>query len=182
MVWDLRKADNCQVAVYGVLSAEKYYGLIDTELYLPESWTSDKKRCKAAGVSKEWWVHQSKIDLALDIVKRQINLGIPFGFVGADGLYENSNHFCQTLDYLEVLYVLDVHVDQYVHEEPPNIYVLEKQGARGSNSTRYKSDSEAVEIKALCPGKNSMKWQRIRLRKTGKGDLVCKGYLQTVYT
>ncbi len=44
------KVDNCQVAVYGALSADKYYGLIDTALYLPEEWTSNEARCKKAGV------------------------------------------------------------------------------------------------------------------------------------
>jgi SRSO17 transposase len=47
------KVDNCQVAVYAALSAEKYYGLIDTALYLPQSWTEDEERCKKAKVPKE---------------------------------------------------------------------------------------------------------------------------------
>ena len=47
------KVDNCQVAVYAALSAEKYYGLIDTALYLPESWTEDKERCKKVKVPRE---------------------------------------------------------------------------------------------------------------------------------
>ena len=31
------KVDNCQVAVYAALSAEKYYGLIDSALYCPKA-------------------------------------------------------------------------------------------------------------------------------------------------
>ena len=41
------KVDNCQVAVYGALSADKYCSLIDGRLYLPQEWTSDKSRCKS---------------------------------------------------------------------------------------------------------------------------------------
>ncbi len=125
----LGKVDNCQVAVYGGLSAQKYYGLVDTELYLPKEWTTDKRRCKRVGVPKERRVYRSKTELALDIVKRQVGLGTRFDFVGADGLYGNSTYFRQTLDDMELL-----------------------------------------------------KWRQVRLRQTGKGDLVCKGYLQTVYT
>ncbi len=44
------KVDNCHVAVYAALSAEKYYGLIDMVLNLPEEWTSNEQRCKKAGV------------------------------------------------------------------------------------------------------------------------------------
>ncbi|WP_147319992.1 hypothetical protein [Chitinophaga silvisoli] len=61
-------------------------------------------------------------------------------------------------------------------------YLPEKQGNPGRNPCRYKTDSKSIEVSDLCPGKSSKKWQTIRLRKTGKGDLVCKGYVQTVYT
>jgi SRSO17 transposase len=33
----LGKVDNCQVAVYGALSADKYCSLIDGRLYLPQN-------------------------------------------------------------------------------------------------------------------------------------------------
>jgi len=169
------KLDNCQVAVYGALSAEKYYGLIDTELYLPESWTSYKKRCKAAGVPKERYVNQSKVDLALDIVKRQVSLGTVFDFVGADGLYGNSYKFRQTLDDMELLYVVDIHIDQHVYEQVPDLYLPEKQGNPGRNPSRYKTDSKAIEVSDLCPGKSSKKWQTIRLRKQVRAILYVKG-------
>ncbi|WPV66354.1 transposase [Chitinophaga sp. LS1] len=74
------KVDNCQVAVYGGLSAEHYYGLIDTALYLPESWTANRKRCKAAGVPKERYKHKTKVELAVDIVRYQLELGTHFDF------------------------------------------------------------------------------------------------------
>ncbi len=63
------KVDNCQVAVYAALSAEKYYGLIDSALYLPQSWTEDKERCRKAKVPKDRMTYKTKVELALDIVK-----------------------------------------------------------------------------------------------------------------
>jgi len=84
------KVDNCQVAVYAALSAEKYYGLIDTALYLAESWTEDKERCKKVKVPKEHMTYKTKVELALDIVKHQIAIGTRFHYIGADGLYGNS--------------------------------------------------------------------------------------------
>jgi len=44
------KVDNCQVAVHASLSNEKFCSLIGTELFLPEAWTKDKKKCDVAGV------------------------------------------------------------------------------------------------------------------------------------
>ena len=50
------KIDNCQVAVYGAYSTGKYYGLVDSSLFLPEVWTEDIKRCKKAGIPDEYIV------------------------------------------------------------------------------------------------------------------------------
>jgi len=68
------KVDDCQVAVYAALSVEKYYGLIDTVLYLPKDWTSNEARCKKAGIppmpAGVERICKSKVELALDIIKR----------------------------------------------------------------------------------------------------------------
>ena len=44
------KIDNSQVAVYLGYATMAGYALIDRELYLPQSWTGDRDRCRAAGV------------------------------------------------------------------------------------------------------------------------------------
>lgn len=176
------KVENCQVAVYAALSAEKYYGLIDTQLYLPESWTQDKERCKQAGVPQERQQHKSKIELALEIVKQQKQIGTRFHFAGADGLYGNDYWFQQQLDEFNLLFVLEVHSDQYVYEAPPLIAIPEKQGSRGRQPTRYKAQGTPIEVRALAKTIAEEKWEKIRLRKTGKGDLSCLGYVQKVYT
>lgn len=176
------KVDNCQVAVYAALSAERYYGLVDTALFLPQSWTSAPKRCKAAGVPKERRQYKTKVELALDMVRHQLEIGTKFDFVGADGLYGNSYWFGRELDKLGVLYVLEVHKDQPVYTEPPALYLPEKQGEKGRPPSRYKTDEKPLDVQALTPPRSSKKWKQIRLRKTGKGDLVCMGYVQTVYT
>lgn len=41
--------------------------------------------------------HESKLELALDIVFRQRNAGIRFAYVCADGLYGNSSDFCRDI-------------------------------------------------------------------------------------
>ena len=42
--------------------------LVDKGLYLPESWTSDKDRCEAAGVPEDRQGYRSKTELALEMV------------------------------------------------------------------------------------------------------------------
>lgn len=175
------KIDNCQVAVYAALSAEKYYGLVDTALYLPKSCSDDSERMKKAGVPKAYQKYKTKVELALDMVKQQTQLGTRFHFVGADALYGNSYWFQQEVDKIGLLFVLEIHSDQYVYREPPLISLPEKQGSKGRQPTRYKSQGKAVEVRKLAEGIATDKWEKIRLRKTGKGDLNCLAYVQKVY-
>ena len=179
------KVDNCQVAVYGALSAEKYYGLVDTALYLPEEWVSDGARCKKAGVpplaAGEKRVCKTKVELALDIVRRQKELGTWFHYVSADGLYGNSYHFQQELDKMGILFVLDIHSDQYVYTEPPLIAIPARTAVTGPAPSRYKATGNVIEVSGLAKNIAKEDWQPIRLRQTGKGDLNCLGYTQKVY-
>lgn len=62
------------MAVYATFNVQNYYGLIDTALYFPGSWTKDVKRCKAAGILKDRRELKSKVELALDLVKHQLKL------------------------------------------------------------------------------------------------------------
>jgi SRSO17 transposase len=179
------KVDNCQVAVYGALSAEKYYGLIDTALYLPEEWAANEARCKKAGVPAlpkgEKRVCKTKVELALDIVRHQKELGTWFHYVGADGLYGNSYYFQQELDKMGILFVLDTHSDQHIYTAPPLIAIPEKTAAAGRNPSRYKATGNAIEVRQFAKNIAKEAWQKIRLRQTGKGDLNCLGYSQKVY-
>lgn len=179
------KVDNCQVAVYAALSADKYYGLIDTALYLPEEWTSNEARCKKAGVPAMpkgvKRVCKSKVELAFDMIKHQTELGTWFHFVGADGLYGNSYWFQSELDKLGVLFVLDIHSDQYVYTEPPIIAIPNKTGIKGRNPSRFKATGTPVKVRELAQNVAEENWEKICLRQTGKGDLKCLGYIQKVY-
>jgi len=175
------KVDNCQVAVYGALSAENRYGLIDAALYLPESWTTSPERCIAAGIPEGKIEHKTKIELAYEIVSRQVKQDTRFDYVGADGLYGNSYWFQRELNKLKVLFVLDVHRDQYIYTKPPRVYLPEKKGKMGRKPSRYKIEGTPVTVEDLRPKDQSPKWKRIRLRQTGKGDLICWGYVRKVY-
>jgi len=45
------RVENCQVGVFLAYAApDGSRALIDRELYLPEKWTSDRERCRAAGI------------------------------------------------------------------------------------------------------------------------------------
>src|SRR6478672_10972168 len=47
------RVENCQIGVFLAYASGAGHALIDRELYLPESWTSDRVRCRAAGITDE---------------------------------------------------------------------------------------------------------------------------------
>src|SRR5436309_15567097 len=46
----LGKVGNCQVGVFLGYASARGHALVDARLYLPEEWTDDPERCRAAGV------------------------------------------------------------------------------------------------------------------------------------
>lgn len=78
----LGRVDNCQVATSLHLAGELGSGCIGMRLYLPESWTNDRARCRKAGVpddvelTPKWKNALSLIDDALASgIRRHVVLG-----------------------------------------------------------------------------------------------------------
>ena len=83
--------------------------LVDKRLYLPESWTSDKDRCEAAGVPEERQGYRSKTELALEMVQQALERGhLQAGWVAGDDAFGMSPSFRDGLESLGIWYVLDV--------------------------------------------------------------------------
>lgn len=178
------KVDNCQVAVYGGLSSQNYYSLIDAALYLPLEWTDDKKRCEKAGIPKEFRAYKTKPQLAVEIVKRQMDSGVKFDFVGADGLYGNAPHFLRSLDEMKLLFVVEVHSNERVYEQKPVIAVADKNNrdARGRKPSAYKCASQSIEVRKLVASLPDESWEDIEIRQGTKGMLKGSGCVIKVYS
>ena len=66
----LGKIDNCQVAVFGVLSDGQRHTPVDMRLYLPKGWIDDPARCEQAGIPPDARTLTSKSAHALDIMRQ----------------------------------------------------------------------------------------------------------------
>jgi SRSO17 transposase len=47
------RIENCQIGTFLAYASVHGHALIDRELYLPESWTADRDRCRGAGIPDE---------------------------------------------------------------------------------------------------------------------------------
>ncbi|MCA1838314.1 MAG: IS701 family transposase [Actinobacteria bacterium] len=87
----LGRTDNCQIATSLHLAGERGSACIGMRLYLPETWTSDRARCRAVGVpdtvafGPKWQHALALLDAALSAgVRRHVVLGdAAFGEVTA---------------------------------------------------------------------------------------------------
>ena len=80
------KITNCQIGVFAAYVSRKGHAFIDRRLYLPQDWTKNPARLRAAHVPEEVGF-TTKPRLALDMIERAINAGVPFGWVAGDTVY-----------------------------------------------------------------------------------------------
>src|SRR4029453_3615997 len=72
------KVDNCQLGVFLAYASRKGRAMIDRELYLPERWTDDPERCRAARVPEQVGF-RTKPQLAQRMLERALDAGGPGG-------------------------------------------------------------------------------------------------------
>jgi SRSO17 transposase len=176
------KVDNGQVAVFGALSTQNYYGLADAALFLPKGWTEDASRCAKAGIPEAFREYKTKPELAIEIIKRQKENGIKFDFVGADGLYGNAPDFLSGLDEMGLLFVVDVHSDQRVYGEAPAIGIPEATSTIGRKPSAYKCDTPSVEVRDLLATIPKGSWEEVAIRPGTKGMVKCQVHVRKVHT
>jgi SRSO17 transposase len=175
------KVDNCQVAVHLSLSNEKFCSLVGTELFLPKVWTKDKERCDIAGVPELDQKFQTKPELALKLVKRAIDSGIEFDFIGGDGLYGHNAELTRALDALAQFYVLDVHKDELVFLTEPTFSIPERKGNKGKFPTKIQADIEPVQLQDYIKTLEDKDFVTEQIRKTAKGWKRSKVHTVTVW-
>jgi len=86
------KTTNCQVAVSLTIATAADHIPIDFELYLPELWTEDPERRAEAKIPANI-EFKTKLELALVMIDRAIEDGVPKAVVLADSAYGNSSQF-----------------------------------------------------------------------------------------
>jgi SRSO17 transposase len=107
------RIENAQVAVYLVYASQAGHAVIDRELYLPRSWTSDPDRLQAAGVPDEVGF-ATKPALAQAMIGRALDAGVPAAWVAGDEVYGANPRLRAALEARGVGYVLAVACDHHV--------------------------------------------------------------------
>jgi SRSO17 transposase len=111
------RIENCQVGVFLAYAAPAGRTFLDRELYLPRAWIEDRARCAAAGIGPQV-PFRTKPELALAMLTRALDAGVPTGWVAADEIYGQNAALRLTLEERGMPYVLAVPVNQYTIASP----------------------------------------------------------------
>lgn len=92
----LGKKEDCQVGVFLGYVSRQERALVDMRLYLPEEWTRDRQRCKAAGVPREAMRVRTRHELALEMLDSS-SRALPHAWIAGDDERGRTAHFRREL-------------------------------------------------------------------------------------
>ena len=165
------KVDNCQVAVFGVLTDGQRHAPVDMRLYLPKRWIEDPARCDEAEVPAEARKLTSKSEHALDIVRQARARGMRFAWVSVDAGYGKEPAFLRALEDANEVFVADVHRTQRVWTKPPELAVPDRKADRGRVTTKLQASTQPVTVESLVKKVRLQDWTRCVLRDCTRGQL-----------
>jgi SRSO17 transposase len=145
------QVQNCQVGVFLSYITPLGHTLIDRELYVPQDWTDDRERCRQAGIP-ETIAFRTKPDLAIVMLERLHQAGVPVDWVVADSVYGGHLELRTWLETQQYPYVGAVACDE------PVVLVVPDGGVRRMEVR----DVPALVLTDSC-------WQRLSMSEGSKG-------------
>lgn len=155
----LGKVDNWQVAVCMAYASRKDQALVNTRLYLPKEWASDRTRRRTAGVPNEVWF-QTRYEQALAMLDEQGHL-LPHAWIAGDDEMGQNASFRQDLNDRSQQYLLAVPCNTLIRDldaEPPEYQGRGAVPKQPFGRVDQWSDSLAQDA-----------WTRIKVRDAEKG-------------
>jgi len=169
----LGRTDNCQVAASLHLAGELGSGCIGFRLYLPDSWTSDRKRCRAAGVPDDI-VFEPKWKICLGLIDTALEWGIRPPLTLADSGYGDTSDFRDGLTERRLVYNVGVKGTTVVW--PPGVVLQApktKPGKVGRPRTRPQIKGEKpMPISALAKRLGRKAYRKVTWREGTRGKMA----------
>ena len=144
------KVENGIVTVHVAVAKGRFKALLDADLYLPESWDADRKRCREAGIP-DTMHYRPKWQIALEQLARLEGHGVVFDWLTFDEGYGAS---------VPMLRVLNMTGRRFVAEVPTSFAV------------RSSVNGAAQRADERLPVEQTRTWQRLRLARQTLNDQV----------
>jgi SRSO17 transposase len=107
------RVENCQIGVFLGYASPLGHALLDRELYLPKEWTSDRDRCRRAGIPEDRGF-ATKPQLAQQMLAQACTAGVRAQWVTGDSVDGDDRRLRMWLEAQPQAYVLAVSGKEYV--------------------------------------------------------------------
>lgn len=148
------KVQNGIVTVHLGVCRGAYKALLDAELFLPEVWSDDRTRCRAAGIPDDI-VHRPKWRMALDQFDRTRTNGVKMDWLTFDSEYGRCPQFLGALNSRQQVFVGET-------TSACRCRVVEKSGTQPDPGVKGRAVGELVD---QADAFRSQGWQVLRLSR-----------------
>lgn len=160
------RTENCQIGTFLAYASVHGHALIDRELYLPASWTTDRGRCRAADIP-DGVEFATKPRQLIAMLARALDAGVPFAWVTADEVYGQAGYLRDWLEDRDASYVLAIRcVDLVITTGDDRVVAREAIAALPGRAWRR------LSVGAGAHGPREYHWARIPIRtdwRPGRG-------------
>src|SRR3954466_12465590 len=111
------RVENCQIGVFLGYASRHGRALIDRALYLPQTWTQDRPRCRDAGIPDEV-AFATKPKIARAMLERAVLAHVPYAWVAGDSVYGADSDLRRAIEAAGKGYVLTVTSAQHLGLRP----------------------------------------------------------------
>lgn len=172
------KKENCLMTVHLGYATGDFHCLVDGDLYLPESWSADRARCREAGIPDEV-VYRPKWRIGLELYDRARENGVMFDWLTFDEGYGSKPLFLQGLARRGQWFIAEVPTTFSCWLQAPPITVRTyRRGGRGRHRKRPRLRSDAPpasSVKDLSEHSSVFRdqsWGQYYIKDGQKGPIV----------
>ena len=173
----LGKTENCIVTVHLAYARGDFHCLLDGDLFLPESWSDDRDRCRAAGIPDDV-VYRPKWKIALELFDRARGNGVRFDWLTFDEGYGGKPEFLRELTVASSVSWAKCHGTSPAGFKPPRVVTRavprEPAGPRPQDPRLATGSRPAQRVEALLKYSTlrDQAWVRYRVKDGEKGPMV----------
>jgi len=154
------KLENCIVTVHLGIVWGRFKTLLDADLFLPQAWSQDRDRCRAAGIP-DGVVYRPKWRIALEQLDRSQANGLHLDWLTFDEYYGSKPAFLADLDTRAGL--------SYVGEVPRNFRCL-TQRPKGPLPPGGWKGKRVDNLARFSAALNQQQWQGVTLARLTLAD------------
>jgi SRSO17 transposase len=153
------------VTVHLGYAVDDFHCLLDSALYLPESWADDRDRCRAAGIPDSV-IYRPKWRIALELLDRALANGLRLAWLTFDEGYGGKPEFLRELQRRRQRYVAEVPSNFQGWLTPPRL-VQPRRALRVRRPA-----SSVADLLRFSAKLRDRPWKRFRVKDGQKGPML----------